>query len=229
MTGDTGTSAGADEVLSVRGLTKRWRGRAAPVLDAVDLDVARGELAWLAGDNGTGKTTLLRVIAGLLDPESGDVRVAGLHPQDDRSRYARHIGFVSAGNAGLLARLTARQHLAWAAAIGYVPRAERAGRIASMVDAFALGGLLDARTDRISMGQRQRVRLAMAFVTAPTLLLLDEPRTSLDSPGLALLGAALERHLDGGGAALWCAPTGEDPGVPVDRACVLQASKLVPA
>ena len=216
-------------VLSVRGLSKRWHRAAAPILNAVDVDACAGELVWLAGDNGAGKTTLLRVLAGLLDAETGEIRVDGLDPTRERAGYARRIGFLSAGNTGLHGRLTVRQHLSWAAAIGFVPRAERAGRIAAMVDAFALEPLLPWRADRISMGQRQRVRLALAFIAAPRLLLLDEPRTSLDEPGRALLTAALEDHLAAGGAALWCAPSGEEPPAEASRELVLTAGKVVRA
>src|SRR5579884_4068544 len=75
------------------------------VLDGVDLAVPTGAIAWLGGPNGAGKTTLLRIAAGILLPDRGTIRAHGLHPERDRRRYHRMLGFLSAGDRGLYAQI----------------------------------------------------------------------------------------------------------------------------
>jgi ABC-type multidrug transport system ATPase subunit len=185
---------------------KRWGTRS--VLEGVDLCVARGGLVSICGANGTGKTTLLRIAAGLIHPQSGTVALDGLHPERDRREYLRRLGFLSAGDRGLYARLSARRHLDLCARLALIPAARRALAVEQAIDVFALAEFADRRADRLSTGQRQRVRLAMTFVHAPALILLDEPASSLDGDGLDVLAAYLEQLRRRGGVAIWCTPEG---------------------
>lgn len=198
------------------------------MLDGVDLEVPRGRLVHVGGGNGAGKTTLLRVLAGLLDPDAGEVRVDGVDPLARRRDYQRRIAYVSAGNAGLYARLTVERHLALWARIAFVAPAERDRRIAGILRAFALDGLRARRVDRLSMGQRQRLRLGLAFLPAAPLVLLDEPHTSLDEAGDAILAAALRARLAMGDSAVWCSPRPVD-GLEPDERLVVRDGRLVAA
>jgi len=193
-----------------------WPGAPEPVLKEVNLAIPRGTVAWIGGRNGAGKTTLLRIAAGLLAPRAGDAWVDGLHATRDRVAYQQRLGFVTASNTGLYARLTVHQQLELWARIAFVPRKERGGRIEAMVASLELTELAHRRVDRLSMGQRQRVRLALAFLHQPDILLLDEPRNSLDEEGTALLVGAVTRTVAQGGAALWCSPTLEETGCEID-------------
>ncbi len=197
--------------LVIEGVTKRWG--TSVVLDGVDLVVEPGRVAWIGGDNGVGKTTLARIASGLLVPDAGHVRLFGLDPDRDRFEYHRRLGVLAAGDRGLYARLTTRQNLDFAGGMALLPAPERRRAVAMSIERFGLGDLAGRRVDRMSMGQRQRVRLAMTFLHEPSVVLLDEPRTSLDESGLALLTAALAEVTDGGGAVLWCSPTIDPPDV----------------
>ncbi len=201
-----GTAQDAAHLLVLREIHKRW-GRN-PVLAGVDLAVASGALVAVSGANGIGKTTLLRVAAGLIQPDSGVVTIDGLDPERDRRAYLARLGFLSAGDRGLYARLSARRHLDLCARLALVRVGDRAAAVERVVDTFALEQYADRRVDRLSMGQRQRVRLAMTFVHDPDVVLLDEPSTSLDQEGLEVLSRYLELVRDRGGAAVWCAPEG---------------------
>jgi heme ABC exporter ATP-binding subunit CcmA len=187
------------------------------VLRGVDLVLEAGTRALLGGRNGAGKTTLLRIVAGLVDADAGEVRVAGLDASSDRREYHRRLGYLPAGAGGLYARLTVRQNLDFWGGLALLAGAPRREATARALTDFDLTALEHRRVDRISMGQRQRVRLAATFLHAPDLVLLDEPNTSLDDESLALLRAALDAHHARGGAWLWCAPavTTAEPAVDV--------------
>jgi ABC-2 type transport system ATP-binding protein len=215
--------------LELSDVAKRWPRAPHPVLDGVELELEPGEVAWIAGANGVGKTTLLRIAAGLLAPDRGTVHVEGISAELDRARFQRAIGLVSAGDRGLHARLTVRQDLGYWADLALLGRAASRVAVARAIEAFALEELAGRRVDRLSMGQRQRVRIAMAFLHQPRLLLLDEPTTSLDEDGRACLHAALAERRAAGCAVLWCAPGTERPAISIDAAYALAAGRLVPA
>jgi ABC-type multidrug transport system ATPase subunit len=226
---DTAAEAATLPVLDVAGVTKRWRSDRPPVLDGVSLALRPGEVVGVLGRNGAGKTTLLRIAAGLITPDAGSVRLLGLAPERDRAEYQRRLGFLSAGNSGLYGRLRVEHHLNLAAALAYVPREARAAAIDRVRRAFALDELLGQRVDRVSMGQRQRVRLALAFLHEPELALLDEPRTSLDADGVGYVRDAIDRLTAGGGSAVVCAPDTDDLGVECDRRFTVNDGNLEPA
>jgi heme ABC exporter ATP-binding subunit CcmA len=214
-------------VLSARGLTRSYGPRV--VLENADLDIRAGELVGVTGANGAGKTTLLRVIAGLIDADVGTVSVDGLDPQRQRARYQRAIGFLSAGDRGLYARLSVRTNLEFWGRLALLGKKQLGPAIERMISTFALEELASRRVDRLSMGQRQRVRLAMTFIHSPRLVLLDEPRNSLDSDGTELLVNAVANHCAGGGATIWCAPTGEAIALPMDKSFLVEGGRLVSA
>jgi ABC-type multidrug transport system ATPase subunit len=213
------------KLLDVGGLRKSWGDGA--VLDGLDLSLERGALVGIAGANGIGKTTLLRICAGLIHADGGAVELEGLHPRRDRSRYQSRVGFLAAGDRGLYARLTVMQHLRLWGRVSLLGRERFRDSIERIVERLELGELTERRMDRLSMGQRQRVRLAMAFLHEPQLVLLDEPLNSLDENGAGLLRGCLAELTRGGGGGLWCAPSigGE---APFDRRLVLEAGRLRP-
>jgi ABC-2 type transport system ATP-binding protein len=222
------SAAPADAVppLRLEGIVKRWPGAPAPVLDNVALRVEPGTVVEISGRNGAGKTTLLRIAASLILPDAGTVRIGDLDPERDRTEYQRRIGFVAAGNSGLFARLKVEHHLSYWARLALLPRARRDEAIAATIEAFQLGELCGKRVDRLSMGQRQRLRLSLAFLHGPQLVMLDEPRTSLDDEAAKLLEGAVRGLTARGGAALVCAPSGESEWIRYDRRYVVADGRL---
>jgi ABC-2 type transport system ATP-binding protein len=212
--------------LELTGIVKSWNPDAPPVLPGVDLAVEAGTAVSISGPNGAGKTTLLRVAAGLIAPDGGAVRLAGLDPERQRTDFQRRIGFLAAGNTGLYARLKAEHHLDLWARLALLPNRERRAAIDRALAQFELQPLCGRRVDRLSMGQRQRLRLALAFLHDPSVVLLDEPATSLDEGGIGLLQAALDEVRARGGGAVVCLPSGWDQVVSLDRALVLDGGRL---
>jgi ABC-2 type transport system ATP-binding protein len=213
--------------LRLEAISKSWN--AVPVLTGVDAHIDPGTTVAISGANGAGKTTLLRIAAGLIAPEGGSVSACGLDPERDRTEFQRRIGFLAAGNTGLYARLKAEHHLELWARLALMPKRIHGPAIARVVETFGLAGLRGRRVDRLSMGQRQRLRLALTFLHEPSLVLLDEPATSLDEDGIAALQAALDDLKARGGAAVVCLPSGWEQVLSLDRREVLDRGRLEPA
>lgn len=213
--------------LSIRGVHKRWAKDQAPVLAGVDLDLDLGTKTWVGGRNGAGKTTLLRVAAGLIDPDRGSVQAWGFGPGERRARYHRLVAFLPAGDRGVYARLSVRHQLRFWAGMAMLEPKLTARRIEETIDAFDLREIAERRVDRLSMGQRQRVRIAMTWLPEPETVLLDEPLTSLDAEGALVLDQAIDRLLGRGGALLWCSPSGDHPELDFDADWILDRGKLV--
>jgi ABC-2 type transport system ATP-binding protein len=211
--------------LALRGIVKRLTGPSAPVLDGLDLVVEPGRTVGIAGANGAGKTTLLRVTAGLLRPDAGRVTLGELDPERTPRPYHRRVALLSA-DGGLYARLTVTRHLQWWAAMSYLPREERDDRVRAVLADFELSELAGRRVERLSAGQRQRVRLAMAFLPRPELVLLDEPDARLDEDGLALLSARMAEHAQRDGLTVWAAPEGRTELLPCDELRLLSEGRL---
>src|ERR671925_628236 len=212
--------------LELSAVCKQWPRKPLPVLRNVDLSVPHGTAVLLTGRNGAGKTTLLRVASGLIAPDRGEVKVEGLCPERSRREFHRRVALLSAGGSGLYARLSVRRHLDLAGRLALMTRAERAAATQRAIDDFDLREVAGDRVDRLSMGQRQRVRVAMAFLHNPQLVLLDEPGTSLDDPGVTVLNSAVSRLLARGGSAIWCEPAGSRSSFPFDRRLLLEEGAL---
>ncbi len=210
-------------------LSKRWRKDLPLVLDGLDLTLEPGTSTWVGGRNGVGKTTMLRVAAGLIEPDIGRAEVWGVGPGENRVRYQQLVSFLPAGDRGLYARLTVRRQLEFWARIAMVPCERFRETVERAIETFDLGELAERRVDRMSMGQRQRLRIAMTFLTSPEVVLLDEPLTSLDSEGSVLIQAAVADVLARDGAVLWCSPSGEHLEMSFDAHWVLERGRLVAA
>lgn len=213
--------------LRLCGLSKRWRKDLPLVLDDLHLTLEPGTTTWVGGRNGVGKTTMLRVAAGLIDPDSGRAEVWGITARENHNRYQRLVSFLPAGDRGLYARLTVRKQLEFCARISMTPRDRFRQTVDDAIETFDLGELADRRVDRMSMGQRQRLRMAMTFLPRPEVVLLDEPLTSLDEEGGALLQVAVTEILAREGAVLWCSPSGEHLDMKFDAHWTIEHGRLV--
>lgn len=174
-------------------------------LDAVDLEVAKGEYLAVMGPSGSGKSTLLNIL-GLLDaPDAGEYWLSGEATASlDENRRAelrsRHIGFVFQ-SYHLIARLTALENIELPMLLAGIEPAERQRRSARLVERLNLGDRVRHRPAELSGGQRQRVAIARAMVMQPALLLADEPTGNLDSHSGAEVIGLLE-ELNGEGLTL---------------------------
>jgi ABC-type multidrug transport system ATPase subunit len=223
---DAVTEGTASALLAVRALSKWWPGRDGPTLDELDLEMRPGDVLSITGRNAAGKTTLLRILGGLVAPDSGDVRLGEIPLGRRRTAYQRQVGLLTPGDRGLYARVTVQGNLDLWARLALLEATERASAIAYCSRRFALMELEDIRVERLSMGQRQRLRLALAFLHRPRLVLLDEPATSLDSDALLLLQTAVDDLADRGGACIAVAPEGAESGMHRGDRLILRNGRL---
>jgi ABC-type multidrug transport system ATPase subunit len=223
------TSLDGEPVLLADRISKHWPGQKAPTLDAIELAVDAGEVVAILGANGAGKTTLLRVLAAIIEPDDGVVLLPRreISPTRNRREYHRLIGLLPPGDRGLYARMTVTAHLDLWARLALLDSRTRTEATERVIAAFALEPLSLQRVDRLSMGQRQRLRAALAFLHEPELLLLDEPTSSLDEEGVDLLRRALGEVLRRGGACVWVGPQGMPGGLASDRTLLLRDGGLI--
>src|ERR671921_565860 len=167
--------------LELAGLAKRYG--ALTVVDHIDLSVERGNLVCLLGPSGCGKTTTLRLIAGFIAPDAGEIRVAGRTVSSagfSEPPERRKMSMIFQSYA-LWPHMTVRENIAYGLALRKLPRAEIAQRVDRILGVTRLSALADRYPGELSGGQQQRVSLARALVVEPETLLLDEPLSNLDA------------------------------------------------
>jgi len=148
-------------------------------VDDLSLAIPRGELFALLGPNGAGKTTTIKMLVGLLRPSQGDVRVCGHDLVSDPRGAHLHLGYVP-DEPCLYDKLTAREFLGFIAAMYGIPRHLAGKRIAREIECFELQEFADDLAEDYSLGMKQRLVFAAAFIHDPDVIVLDEPMVGLD-------------------------------------------------
>lgn len=178
--------------LEARGLAVRRGFRL--LFEALDLDLASGDILQLTGANGSGKSTLMRLLAGFTQPDAGRIDWLGLGDEEEASDLLHYHGH----REGLREALTPAENLAFAAGI----LGGDAARIPDALDRLGAASLADLPVQVLSAGQRRRVALARLLVAPRPVWLLDEPLAALDVAGQALVGELLAEHRRAGGMAI---------------------------
>ena len=190
-------------MIQVESLTRRFDlpgGGEVLAVDAVSFEVRPGEVYGLLGPNGAGKTTTLRILLGLLRPNSGHATIAGFRSSEQPDEVKRRVGLVSA-NAGLYPHLTVREMLLFFADLYGCPPSQTNDELQRLGTLLGLDELAGRRCATLSTGQKQRVNLARALIHRPPVLLLDEPTLGLDIFGSQIV-AEFITHLREEGKAV---------------------------
>lgn len=214
--------------LRLDGIGKRFPGADCDALRGVDLEIRDRELVAVVGQSGCGKTTMLRIIAGLEVPDAGTVRIRGktvAGPGIWVPPEHRGVGMVFQDFA-LFPHLQVKQNIAYG--LRALPKAARMERTERMLELVDLEGLGDRYPHQLSGGQQQRVALARALAPEPSVLLLDEPFSSLDAPLKASLRSGLTKVIRRTGVpTLLVVHDVEDVVVLANRVAVLREGRIV--
>jgi iron(III) transport system ATP-binding protein len=214
--------------IAITGLTKRFGNVAA--VAGLDLAVQPGELVALLGPSGCGKTTTLRLVAGFMAPDEGEIRVgdrvlssaAAVVPPE-----RRRMAMIFQSYA-LWPHMTVAQNVAYGLRFADVPRAERTARVSEMLRAVQLPGYGDRYPGELSGGQQQRVAVARALVVEPEILLLDEPLSNLDATLREEMRFEIRRlHERFGITTLYVTHDQAEAMVISDRVAVLQSGRVI--
>ena len=167
----------SEPVISARGLTKRYG--TTIVVDAIDLDIFKGETFGLLGPNGAGKTTTILMMLGLTEVSAGSVTVAGHDPVRQPLAVKRRVGYLPDA-VGFYDGLTAIENLVYTARLMGLTRNEREARIADALSRVRLADVAHRRVATFSRGMRQRLGLAELLMKRAEIAILDEPTSGLD-------------------------------------------------
>ena len=163
--------------IQTRGLTRRFGELTA--VNHLDLEIASGAIYGFLGPNGSGKTTAIRMLCGLLTPTEGEATVLGLSVNSEAEQLRNRFGYM-AQKFALYGELSVRENMEFMGRIYKMPRADLQRRIRELLEIYDLGELERRRVAAMSGGQRQRVALACAVLHSPPLLFLDEPTSAVD-------------------------------------------------
>jgi len=167
----------SEAAIRARGLTKQFGALVA--VDHVDLTVPKAHVYGFLGPNGSGKTTTIRMLCGLLAPTSGDIEVLGLRIPEQSEALLRRIGYMTQ-KFSLFEDLSVRENLEFLAAVQDIPKARAARRIDDLVQRYHFEDRQKQLAGTMSGGQKQRLALAGAVIHEPELLFLDEPTSAVD-------------------------------------------------
>jgi ABC-2 type transport system ATP-binding protein len=209
--------------LEIRDLRKSFD---RPAVEGLDLAVRAGEFYTLLGPNGAGKTTTLRMVVGLLRPDSGSISVLGIDALADPVAAKRVMAWVS-DEPMIYDKLTPFEYLEFVAGLWGIVAVEAQARAEDLIGWLGLGPHAHERCEGFSKGMRQKVALAGALVHAPRLIILDEPFTGLDAGSARQVKSVLREHVAAGGTVIMTTHILEVAERMADRIGVIARGRLI--
>ncbi|MDR3154967.1 MAG: ATP-binding cassette domain-containing protein [Deltaproteobacteria bacterium] len=211
--------------IAFTGLRKAFKGQGAPALDGISAEIPAGAMTGLAGPDGAGKTTLMRILAGLMDRDAGDVTVLGRDPAKDAAGIQSRMGYMPQ-RFGLYEDLTVMENLSLYADIRGLSGAGRRARLAGLLEFSGLERFAARLAGKLSGGMKQKLGLACVLLGEPELLLLDEPSVGVDPISRRELWNMVRKLASGGVSVLWATSYLDEAGKS-DWVLLLNSGKLV--
>jgi len=214
----------SEATVKLREVAKRYEDIVA--VDYIDLDVKYGEILGILGPNGSGKTTTLKMILGLIKPDSGSVNVLGINTKDDPVAVKRQVGYVPE-TPRLYEFLTGLEYLDFIADIYGLSVSEKEARIKEYLVALELEGREGDMISSYSQGMKQKTALISAFLHKPKLLLLDEPLSGLDPRSARIVKDLLRKLTAQGITTIMSTHILEIAQAMCDRIAIMYEGKLL--
>ena len=148
-------------------------------VDDVSFEISKGEIVGLLGHNGAGKTTIMKMLTGFLEPTGGHISIIGLNMETQRNEIQQHIGYLPE-NCPLYMEMTVIGYLEYAASLHKIPESEITLKVREVIEKTELTSKAMDRISTLSRGYRQRVGVAQAILHSPKIIILDEPTNGLD-------------------------------------------------
>jgi ABC-2 type transport system ATP-binding protein len=209
--------------LEIRGLTKSFD---RPAVDGLDLTVHTGEFYALLGPNGAGKTTTLKMVVGLLRPDSGSISILGIDALADPVSAKQVMAWIS-DEPMIYDKLTPLEYLEFVAGLWGIEAVVAEARAHELLDWLGLGDHAHERCEGFSKGMRQKVALAGALVHDPRVIILDEPLTGLDAASARQVKSVLRERVSAGGTVIMTTHILEVAERMADRIGVIDGGRLI--
>src|SRR5947208_12807116 len=210
-------------MISLRSLTKRYGSFTA--VDAIDLEVPKGELFGFLGPNGAGKTTTLRMIAGILKPTGGDISIAGVDILTDPIGAKHRLGFIP-DRPFIYEKLTGAEFLRFVAGLYDQEGPQVEHRARELLALFDLEEWRDELVESYSHGMRQKLIILSAFVHRPEVIVVDEPMVGLDPKAARILKDLFREYTHRGHTIMMSTHTLEVAESLSDRIAIIQAGRI---
>jgi ABC-2 type transport system ATP-binding protein len=215
--------AGPTFSIEIRDLRKSFD---RPAVDGLDLAIRSGEFYTLLGPNGAGKTTTLRMVAGLLRPDSGSISVLGIDALADPVAAKQVMAWIS-DEPMIYDKLTPFEYLEFVGGLWGIDAAHAEARARGLIEWLGLGPYAHQRCEGFSKGMRQKVALAGALVHEPRVIILDEPFTGLDAGSARQVKTVLRDHVAAGGTVIMTTHILEVAERVADRIGVIARGRLI--
>jgi len=213
-------------VLSIRKVSKSYRRGEIKAVDDLSLEVPAGQIFGFLGPNGAGKTTTIKMVVGLLRPDSGTITVDGIDVQARPLEAKRRIGFVP-DYPELYEKLTGLEYLNFIGDVFGVPTDIRRSRLGELLEMFDLRDAVRELVQTFSHGMRQKLAVIAAVLPDPKLLILDEPMTGLDPRSAALFKELMRQRCDQGKAVFFSTHVLDVAERVCDRIAIINRGRLV--
>jgi ABC-2 type transport system ATP-binding protein len=213
-------------MIEISNVSKSYAGGKVKAADGVSLSVGRGEIFGFLGPNGAGKTTTIKMIVGILKPDSGSIRVAGIDMAENPLQAKRNIGFVP-DQPQVYDRLTGSEYLNFLADVYGVPEAVRRERIERCLKAFGIEDAVGDLVQSYSHGMKQKLVLTGALLHQPPIWIMDEPMVGLDPHSAFVLKELMAEHCREGNTVFFSTHILEVAERLCDRIAIINKGRII--
>ncbi len=214
------------EVVSVKGLYKRYSRKAPWAVTDVSFTCNEGEIVGLLGHNGAGKSTTLKCLEGMLPFERGEIKIAGYDIKKDAEKAKMQMGFVTDNHATFV-KMTGIQYINFMADVYEVPTDVRTKRLAELERVFRLGRPIENLISSYSHGMRQKICMMGSLIHSPKLWILDEPMTGLDPATMRAVQKFMHEYVAQGNAIIFSSHALNTVAKLCDRVVLIQKGEQV--